>query len=188
MLRALPHLSKYMPEPKDARRLLPDPENEPDFYNISSLFPVPDDATSAKLKKNPAPEKPADVGAKRPSEAVWTETAAPPAKAAKTTVEASPQAMNFRSAPSTSWSVPPVSNAPSALDLAQVRAAITERKAELLSAAALQAQLELRAQLFAQQQVQQHAQQYFKQGSVGLEGSNATALAELLRLNGGAKF
>ena len=78
----------------------------------------------------------------------------------------------------------PVSSAPSALGLAQVRAAILERRAELLSAAALQAQLELRAQLIAPQQ----AQQYFNQGSVSLDGSNAAALAELIRLNGGVKF
>jgi len=42
MLRSLPHLCKYMPEPKDARRQIPDPENEPDFYRISKLFPLPD--------------------------------------------------------------------------------------------------------------------------------------------------
>jgi hypothetical protein len=30
-----------MPEAKDARRLSPDPENEPEFENISSIFPVP---------------------------------------------------------------------------------------------------------------------------------------------------
>lgn len=41
MLRGLGHLCKYMPEPKDARRLFPDPENEPDFYRISQMFPVP---------------------------------------------------------------------------------------------------------------------------------------------------
>ena len=31
-----------MPLPKNARRLMPDPANEPDFYKISDLFPVPD--------------------------------------------------------------------------------------------------------------------------------------------------
>jgi hypothetical protein len=40
MLRGLPHLTQYMPEPKDARRLIPDPENEPDFYEISRHFPL----------------------------------------------------------------------------------------------------------------------------------------------------
>eukprot|EP00542_Grammatophora_oceanica_P016705 CAMPEP_0194033434 /NCGR_PEP_ID=MMETSP0009_2-20130614/6133_1 /TAXON_ID=210454 /ORGANISM="Grammatophora oceanica, Strain CCMP 410" /LENGTH=414 /DNA_ID=CAMNT_0038674129 /DNA_START=103 /DNA_END=1348 /DNA_ORIENTATION=+ len=42
-LRGMPHLCKYMPRPKNARRLIPDPENEPNFYRISQLFPLPDD-------------------------------------------------------------------------------------------------------------------------------------------------
>ncbi|CAB9510156.1 shock factor protein HSF8 [Seminavis robusta] len=41
MLRGLPHLGKYMPRPKDARRLVPDPSNEPDFNAISKAFPLP---------------------------------------------------------------------------------------------------------------------------------------------------
>jgi hypothetical protein len=32
-----------MPEPKDARRLIPDPDNELDFYATSSKYPLPDD-------------------------------------------------------------------------------------------------------------------------------------------------
>ena len=43
MLRGMPHLTKYMPRAKDARRLLPDPENEPDFYQISQRFPLADE-------------------------------------------------------------------------------------------------------------------------------------------------
>lgn len=39
----MPHLCKYMPQPKNARRLVPDPENEPDFYQLSKLFPLPDE-------------------------------------------------------------------------------------------------------------------------------------------------
>jgi hypothetical protein len=31
-----------MPQPKNARLLIPDPENEPDFYTLSKLFPLPD--------------------------------------------------------------------------------------------------------------------------------------------------
>lgn len=30
-----------MPDARDARRLIPDPENEPDFYEISKVYPVP---------------------------------------------------------------------------------------------------------------------------------------------------
>jgi hypothetical protein len=43
MLRELPHLAKYMPEAKDARRMITDPRNEPDFERISKVFPLPDD-------------------------------------------------------------------------------------------------------------------------------------------------
>lgn len=43
MLRGLPHLCKFMPEPRDARRLLPDPEHEPDFYALAKRFPLPED-------------------------------------------------------------------------------------------------------------------------------------------------
>ncbi|EEC48287.1 predicted protein [Phaeodactylum tricornutum CCAP 1055/1] len=50
MLRGLPHLTKYMPKFRDGRRLLPDPANEPDFYTISTLWPVPE--------KNPEPPQP----------------------------------------------------------------------------------------------------------------------------------
>jgi hypothetical protein len=31
-----------MPEAKDARRMIPDPDNEPDFERISKVFPLPD--------------------------------------------------------------------------------------------------------------------------------------------------
>ena len=39
-----------MPKPKDARRLIPDPDNEPDFYAISKAFPLPD-STNASPKE-----------------------------------------------------------------------------------------------------------------------------------------
>ena len=47
MLRGLPHLAKYMPEIKDARRLIPDPESELDFESISEAFPLPDAQAAA---------------------------------------------------------------------------------------------------------------------------------------------
>lgn len=47
MLRGMPHLSKYMPEPKEARHLTPDPEHELDFYAISRTYPLPDDPNFA---------------------------------------------------------------------------------------------------------------------------------------------
>jgi hypothetical protein len=41
-LRGFPHLCKYMPTPYAARRLMADPQNEPDFYKITKLYPIPD--------------------------------------------------------------------------------------------------------------------------------------------------
>lgn len=35
-----PHLHKYMPEMKDIRRQIADPDHEPDFYEISRRFPL----------------------------------------------------------------------------------------------------------------------------------------------------
>ncbi|KAI2509157.1 DNA binding protein [Fragilaria crotonensis] len=43
-LRGMPWLCKYMPKPKNARLLIPDPENEPDFYTLSKVSPLPDQA------------------------------------------------------------------------------------------------------------------------------------------------
>lgn len=66
MLRGLPHLCKYMPKPKDARRLIPDPENEPDFYRISKMYPLPDDPSFGKEKAKEteaAPRREASVAA-----------------------------------------------------------------------------------------------------------------------------
>jgi HSF-type DNA-binding len=40
-LRGLPHLCVHMPRFKEVRRLIADPENEPNFYRISQLYPIP---------------------------------------------------------------------------------------------------------------------------------------------------
>jgi hypothetical protein len=42
MLRGLPHLASYMPVARTPRRLTEDPDNEPDFYSIAKLYPLPD--------------------------------------------------------------------------------------------------------------------------------------------------
>mmetsp|Transcript_10301 Transcript_10301/g.13622 ORF Transcript_10301/g.13622 Transcript_10301/m.13622 type:complete len:207 (-) Transcript_10301:483-1103(-) len=43
LLRGLPHLVQYLAldPPKNARRVLPDPANEPDFYPITEKYPLP---------------------------------------------------------------------------------------------------------------------------------------------------
>lgn len=58
----MPWLCKYMPQPKNARLLMPDPENEPDFYTLSKLFPLPDQAQDKNMslsapKKHPSTTK-----------------------------------------------------------------------------------------------------------------------------------
>ena len=52
MLRDRPHLCKYMPKPKDARRLIPDPTNEPDFYAISEKYPLSDVKAESARKRS----------------------------------------------------------------------------------------------------------------------------------------
>lgn len=42
MLKGRFYLCQYMPRRKDARRLVADPDNEPDFYLISKRFPLED--------------------------------------------------------------------------------------------------------------------------------------------------
>jgi hypothetical protein len=42
-LRGMPHLLPYFPEPMERRRLLADPENEPNFSEIACLFYLPGD-------------------------------------------------------------------------------------------------------------------------------------------------
>lgn len=53
-LRGLPHLCYYFEPPRNARRLLPDPQNEPDLYEISQRFPVPP-ATLQWIERELAP-------------------------------------------------------------------------------------------------------------------------------------
>jgi hypothetical protein len=55
MIRGLPHLCKYMPRSKDARRLFSDPENEPNFDAISRRFPVPGCSDSPQEKAAAVP-------------------------------------------------------------------------------------------------------------------------------------
>lgn len=49
-LRGMKHLLKYMPPGRDARRLMPDPDNEPDLYSISRVCPLPEQQQAIVLK------------------------------------------------------------------------------------------------------------------------------------------
>ena len=74
MLRGLPHLCIYMPPAKDARRLIPDPGNELDFYRISKLYPVPG-CEKVSDSKNPGlagSKNPIQVSTATPSAAIAT--------------------------------------------------------------------------------------------------------------------
>ena len=51
----MPHLTKYMPKPKNARRLIPDPENEPDFAELSEMFPLESNSDSKLAAVKQAP-------------------------------------------------------------------------------------------------------------------------------------
>jgi hypothetical protein len=87
ILCGLPHLTKYMPEPKDSRRLIPDPDNEPNFYAISSEYPLPDDPDFYMVEPVEDSEEPKKRAANAPvaaprlaSEASWFNNEMPPAK------------------------------------------------------------------------------------------------------------
>jgi len=60
----------YMPKHKNARHLIPDPENEPDFYRLSKVFPLADQETEVRI---PPQAK------KIPSTASESSSAVPPA-------------------------------------------------------------------------------------------------------------
>lgn len=108
----MPHLCKYMPKPKNARHLTPDPDNEPDFYKLSRLYPLTDqeafgeiEIPSASLKKL-APAMPRDpptakVAAKpKPVEKSALEKAPPTAPAPPTPTLAAVAAPQTASHPS----------------------------------------------------------------------------------------
>lgn len=57
-LRSMPHLLQYMPPGRDARRLMPDPDNEPDFYAISRVCPLPEGKAVSTSTNNNAPSLP----------------------------------------------------------------------------------------------------------------------------------
>jgi hypothetical protein len=84
MLRGLPHLTKYMPEPKNSHRLIPDPDNEPDFYAISSKHPLPDDPYFDMAKPEETSKKPPEneplATPRLVSETSWFNDQMPPAK------------------------------------------------------------------------------------------------------------
>ena len=60
MLKDRPHLCRYMPRCKNARRIVADPDNEPNFYNIGQLFPL-EEVNKANAAKTIATNKQPNV-------------------------------------------------------------------------------------------------------------------------------
>jgi hypothetical protein len=71
-----------MPQPRDARRLIPDPENQPNFSAISQMWPVPMNGKAVLTRQDQAAQLVSSiVGAPRlASEVSWMESAMPLAK------------------------------------------------------------------------------------------------------------
>ena len=51
MLKEMPHLVKFMPVPRNIRRRIEDPQNEPNFYQISTTHPLPCDPSYTDSKE-----------------------------------------------------------------------------------------------------------------------------------------
>jgi hypothetical protein len=64
-LKNMPHLCKYMPDPKDARRQIPDPDNEPHFDELSRLHPLPEKVGGQPKPAAALPAEPPRIQAPR---------------------------------------------------------------------------------------------------------------------------
>jgi hypothetical protein len=164
-LRGLPHLCKYMPQPRDARRLIPDPDNQPNFSAISQMWPVPMNANPVLTSQDQAVQLVNNrVGVPRlSSEVSWMESAMPLAKrqALLPTFSAVPQ----RSAPPTLFAVGQPWHS-LGMQLSPAHLALLNSNSNnnpTLATAALCAQLNARAQM--------------DQQTLNKKGSTATAAA-----------
>jgi hypothetical protein len=83
-----------MPEPKDARRLIPDPDNELELYALSTAFPLPDDPNFNMVSPEETVNNPSDWV--RPvvamKESSWVQSQRPSAKRARHTLGPNPNA------------------------------------------------------------------------------------------------
>jgi hypothetical protein len=148
-LRGLPHLCKYMPLPRDARRLIPDPENQPNFSAITQMWPIPMNNNCVLHSQDQAAQQVSNlVGVPRlASEVSWMETTMPLAKrqTLPTTFSAVPQ----RSAPPTlstmgqPWGSLGMQVSPAHLALLNSN----NNNNSTLAAAVLRAQLNVRAEM-----------------------------------------
>jgi hypothetical protein len=136
-----------MPQPRDARRLIPDSENQPNFSAISQMWPVPMNGNPVLTSQDQAVQLVNNlVGAPRlASEVSWMESAMPLAKrqALLPTFSAVPQ----RPAPPTVFTVgQPWGSLGEQVSPAHL-ALLNSNNNPTLAAAALRAQLNVRAQM-----------------------------------------
>jgi hypothetical protein len=160
-LRGLPHLCQYMPQPRDARRLIPDPENEPNFNAISQMWPVPTKRQTNLARQEQAPHlmqasylvRKLGGVPRLASEVSWMENAMPLAKrqVMLPTMLPSANTVLHRSAPpalslmAQSWRPLGLQQVP------QTHAGLLNAKSNsALAAASLRAQLHARAQMAQQ--------------------------------------
>lgn len=86
-----------MPQPRNARRLIPDPENEPDFYKLAKLFPLPDVQGDEASDASEAPRPPAAAAAASANDDN-EEPSKPPASISDKAVAAGVQGNNLTAA------------------------------------------------------------------------------------------
>lgn len=111
MLRGLPHLTKYMPEAREARRKLPDPENEPNFDSISQRFPLPqlpcgEGSVSAVLMRSSSPASSEENAPTIVSVSDDYDLSAPPAKRLAMSSQRTRGSLSSTTASSSSSSLP----------------------------------------------------------------------------------
>jgi len=176
-----------MPEGKDARRLIPDPENEPDFYAISKAFPlpgnpqtsVPDTKPEAEPKKLIPSVTPVSTGMRLASEVNWM-TSVP------TAIQEPPSKVRVLAAP-TAPTMVPVANPSSLLALGLIQQQRQQEQEERLRLALLRNELSaaaaagpspLQAELLALRQLQQEPPQ------LGGDSVASAALARYLNCRG----
>ena len=162
MLRGLPHLCQYMPRSKDARRLIPDPENEPNFEVISKAFPVPGCFIEDR-KEEPSAKPPPVESARAMPQVASLSTQLPPPKV--------PRVMLGPSASLPIRSLEPVA-APlvPAVDVGQARRALVQQQLSL------QVQRELLENRARREQQQSAAATLAAYADLlrGVSGANAT--------------
>jgi hypothetical protein len=141
-----------MPQPRDARRLIPDSDNQPNFSAISQMWPVPMNDNPVLTSQDQAAQLVNNfVSVPRlASEVSWMESAMPPAKrqALLPTFSAVPQ----RPAPPTHFTVGQPWNS-LGMQLSPAHLALLNSNSNnnnnnpTLATAALRAQLNVRAQM-----------------------------------------